>query len=283
MVLNREPIKNWFGYSRRERRSTFVLLLLIVLTISIRYIPPDISSDVEDITSIINNSASGPEAESRYITDTISHFYFDPNETSYDTLIMLGLEDKEARTLINYRKKGGKFRVNSDIKKVYGLNEVRAEKLIHSVRFNPDTAVHAVTELSGQKTLLDLNHCDSASLVRLRGIGPVLSVRIIKYRKLLGGFARKDQLKEVYGLPEETYNMIKGNIYVDTLGIRRININTADYKNLAGIIYFDKYEVTSILKYRELKGMVGDMAELVDNKLLTKEKADKVRPYIKFE
>jgi competence protein ComEA len=283
MVLNKEPIKNWFGYSRRERRSTFVLLLLIVLTISIRYIPPGKNADVEDITSIIQNSASGPEAGSRSNTDTISHFYFDPNEASYDTLIMLGLEDKEARTLINYRNKGGKFRMNSDIKKVYGLNEVRAEKLIHSVRFNSDTTVHAVMELSGQKTFLDLNHCDSASLVRLPGIGPVLSVRIIKYRKLLGGFARIDQLKEVYGLPEETYNMIKGKIYVDTLGIRRININTADYKNLAGMIYFDKYEVTSILKYRELKGMVGNMAELVDNKLLTKEKADKVRPYIKFE
>ena len=56
MKLNSEPIKNWFGFSRRERRSTFILLLIIVLIISLRYIVPEKNADIEDITAIVMNS-----------------------------------------------------------------------------------------------------------------------------------------------------------------------------------------------------------------------------------
>ena len=61
-------------------------------------------------------------------------------------------------------------------------------------------------------------------------------------------------MKEVYGLSEETYEMIKDRITADSSFINRININTADYKELSRVRYLDKYEITSILKYRELKG-----------------------------
>jgi competence ComEA-like helix-hairpin-helix protein len=65
---------------------------------------------------------------------------------------------------------------------------------------------------------INLNRADSAELVKLYGIGPVLSKRIIKYRNSLGGkFQSVDQLKNVYGLSEETFNSIKPYLIVDTL------------------------------------------------------------------
>ena len=36
----RDFFRNWFGYSRRERRSTFILLNLIVIITGIRYVFP---------------------------------------------------------------------------------------------------------------------------------------------------------------------------------------------------------------------------------------------------
>ncbi|MCX6300560.1 MAG: helix-hairpin-helix domain-containing protein, partial [Bacteroidia bacterium] len=138
------------------------------------------------------------------------------------------------------------------------------------------------SKVGRQKPLLDINTCDSASLESLPGIGPVLSVRIIKYRNLLGGFAEVQQLKEVYGLPEETYDLVSGRIYADTAVIRKININTADYKKLIRMPYFEKYEVTAILKYRELKGRIGGMDVLIVNNLIAEEKADKIKPYLQF-
>ena len=49
----------------------------------------------------------------------------------------------------------------------------------------------------------------------------------------------------------------------------RININSADYKDLSRLPYFEKYEVTAILKYRELKGRIEGINDLTDNKLDT--------------
>jgi DNA uptake protein ComE-like DNA-binding protein len=284
MNLNKEPIKNWFGFTRRERRSTFILLLIIVMIIGLRYIVPERNMAIEDITTSIQGIGNPARFFSGDNTTTAQPFSFDPNTASYDTLIKLGLASKEANTLINFRNKGGKFRDPSDIRKIYGINKEKADKLIPFVEVGTGTSLKGrMKSYQRQKPLLDINSCDSASLVRLPGIGPVLSARIIKYRHLLGGFASVNQLTEVYGLTAETFNLIKGRVYADSSAVLRININSADYKGLSHLPYFDKYEVTAILKYRELKGRIKEISDLVENKLITIEKAAKVGPYLKFE
>jgi len=283
MKINWEPIKSWFGFSRRERRSTFILLIIICLIIMLRYIVPEKNIAIEYIptgNSEIENSSATMQAK----MDISKPFSFDPNTVSYDTLLKIGLASKTAGTLIKYRNKGGKFRTPSDLKKVYGIDDSQARKLMPYVKVKTDSLPKQGGHTYNQrKKLLEINSCDSASLVSLPGIGPVLASRIIKYRHLLGGFASVDQLKDVYGLPIETYDLIKGRLSVDTLAISRININSADYKTLARLPYIEKFEVTSILKYRELKGNISGINELTENKLIGEEKALKVRPYLKFE
>jgi competence protein ComEA len=116
----------------------------------------------------------------------------------------------------------------------------------------------------------------------LPGIGPVLSARIVKYRNMLGGFAHTDQIKEVYGLSEETYEMIKGRIFADSSGVIKIRINSAGFRELSHIPYIGKYEVTAILKFRELEGRLNSIEDLKINKILTPEKAEKVESYLDF-
>jgi DNA uptake protein ComE-like DNA-binding protein len=134
-----------------------------------------------------------------------------------------------------------------------------------------------------QKSKVELNTCDSVALVALPGIGPVLSARILKFRNLLGGYASVVQLKEVYGLPSETFEMIKNRVTADSTKIVRIKINTAEYRDLSRLPYFEKYEISSILKYRSIEKKIRSLNELVENKLLTAEKASKVRPYLQFD
>ncbi len=283
MNLNREPIKNWFGFTRRERRSSFIMLLIVIVIIGLRYIIPESNISIEDITATISSMENHSE---HFIQDSSSNgaqFSFDPNTASYDTLMKLGLTAKEANTLISYRSKGAKFRQPSDIKKVFGIEGPKAEKLIPLVEVRT-AKVKKVSNSSmlPQKSGIDINMSDSSTLIRLPGIGPVLSARIIKYRRLLGGFARIDQLKEVYGLPVETFESIKGRIFADSTVITRININSATYKELIRFPYFEKYEVSAILKYRELKGRLTVINDLIENKLITSEKARKVGPYLKY-
>jgi DNA uptake protein ComE-like DNA-binding protein len=224
MKLNTEPIKNWFGFSRRERRSSAVLVILLIIILMLRLAIPDKSIIVEDVTASV-----------------------------------------------------------SDLRKVSGPREGTSEKPVPLVKVRTYPAKKEQIVLKKpQRKLIDLNSCDSALLVTLPGIGPVLSVRIIKYRKLLGGFASVNQLKEVYGLPPETFEIIKGKVFADTSAINVININTAGYKELSDIPYLENYEVKSILKYRELTGRISAIKDLTENKLITVEKAEKVKPYINF-
>jgi competence ComEA-like helix-hairpin-helix protein len=138
-------------------------------------------------------------------------------------------------------------------------------------------------ERKAGSTSVDINLSDTAALKTLPGIGPVLSARVVKYRNFLGGFARIEQLKEIYGLSEETFELIKSRVTADSSFIKRINLNTADYKELTKIRYLEKYEIISILKYRQLKGKVTEIGDLVDNKLITAERAKQILPYLSFE
>lgn len=284
MKIISEPVKNWFGYSRRERRASFILLIIIFIIIAVRYTVPERDTEIYRVSmgdtgiTFSGNFAEGNKPSSN------TPFYFNPNSASYDTLIKLGLDPKTASTLISYRKKGGVFRNQQDLRKVYGIDEQLAGKLIPFVEITTDTSSQKRKYSDQRQTAkLDINSCDSASLDRLPGIGLVLASRIIKFRRLLGGFASIDQMKEVYGLSAETYELISGRIFADTLLLVRTGINSADYKVLARIPYLEKYEVTAILKYRELKGKITGITDLTDNKLISVEKADKVRPYLKFE
>jgi DNA uptake protein ComE-like DNA-binding protein len=116
----------------------------------------------------------------------------------------------------------------------------------------------------------------------LPGIGPVLSVRIIKYRNLLGGFVSVQQLKEVYGLPVETYEMICRRVFADSLSVRKIKVNDAEYKDLIRHPYFKKNEVEAILKYRQLSGSINGLDDMRKNNLISEETCRKIRLYLEF-
>lgn len=274
----------WFGYSRRERRSVFVLLIIILLIIALRHLVPERTVSVEDITGITNDvgrfNASHPENEELH---NMRPLHFDPNNATYETLVELGLSEKQSKTLLNYRNKGGRFRKPSDISKIYGIGESTAEKLTPFIIIEEDTVSYVQKDASSHtRQMIDLNTCDSTMLDRLPGIGPVLSARIIKYRNLLGGFAAKDQLKEVYGLSEETYNLITDRVFADSMDVKLININKSQFKDFARHPYFERYDIQSILKYRAVKGRVTDITELTDNKIITRSKAKKIKPYLVF-
>jgi DNA uptake protein ComE-like DNA-binding protein len=206
--------RNWFGYSRRERRSTFILLNIIVIITGIRYIFPF-------------------------------------HEISFKEIPLDLIENK---TDIAWQQ------VDSQ-----NIKEQKQVKAFYS-----------------KKKLLNLNNCDSSSLKALPGIGPVLSVRIIKYRNLIGGYVSVNQLKEVYGLSEETYGMISSRVFADSLSVRKINVNKADFKELIRHPYFQKDEVSAILKYRELKGRITNVRVMIDEKLISPETGRKIRGYLDF-
>jgi DNA uptake protein ComE-like DNA-binding protein len=127
---------------------------------------------------------------------------------------------------------------------------------------------------------IDLNTADTAELQQLRGIGPVLSARIVRYRSLLGGFTDKKQLLEVYGLPDSVYRRIAPQLSVDTSRIQRLDINTATYGQLVRHPYLDKHQVAAIVRLRERKGAFASLDDLHQIPIIEQETYNKIIPYL---
>lgn len=115
---------------------------------------------------------------------------------------------------------------------------------------------------------IDLNLADSAELLPLPGIGPVFAGRIIKYRNLLGGFVRADQLREVYGMPLETVERISSLVFIDTTVIRKICLDSASFSELLRHPYLEYEEVKALVEYREFKQDNMSAQELRDQQIL---------------
>ncbi len=63
-------------------------------------------------------------------------------------------------------------------------------------------------------TIININIADSATLVRLKGIGPVSAQKIVARRTNKGSFTTVDQLKEVCSMPETTFQLLKKHLSV---------------------------------------------------------------------
>jgi competence protein ComEA len=93
----------------------------------------------------------------------------------------------------------------------------------YSKKESTGTNFKTQTKVTRSVSSVELNTADSATLETLPGIGPAFASRIIKYRTLLGGYVKVEQLKEVYGMPEETYDRIKSLCMINASKVKMIS------------------------------------------------------------
>jgi DNA uptake protein ComE-like DNA-binding protein len=293
----------WFTLSRSERNGTLVLLTILILLILLRIILPSFvknfrpnQEEALEEAMILQQKMDIP-----VVTDSLNYqdepVSFDPNTATVEQLRLAGMKEKSIRTLINFRSKGGEFRTVTDLKKLYGLSQQEYSSLQPWVVIQPrieqsrddrkgDTAHLAADmgkrEFNLRKTTLpvELNSADSSLLESLPGIGPVLASRIVRYREKLGGFCLLAQLQEVYGITPELIDQLKPKLILDSTLIRKIDLNAntleADLKHP----YLTRWQVISILKYRESRKQIVSSVELIKYKILNTEEYARVRPYL---
>jgi DNA uptake protein ComE-like DNA-binding protein len=131
--------------------------------------------------------------------------------------------------------------------------------------------------------VIALNQADTLDLQLLRGIGPWFAKNIVRYRKALGGFCKKEQLLEVYGMDSARYEGILENVTIDTAFIQKLNINDASLKQLLRHPYFDYHVVRAILISRSEKSGFNSKDELLELDVVYPELYDKIKPYITLQ
>jgi competence ComEA-like helix-hairpin-helix protein len=149
----------------------------------------------------------------------------------------------------------------------------------------PPTNIKAIISRPPSKTSqkTDLNSADSQNLVKLPGIGPTLSARIIKYRNKLGGFYTREQLKEVYGIPDSTYEKIKMQLEVQPTSIKKICLNLVDEKTIATHPYVGWNDAKIIIRYRQANGYFKNAEDLASVWAMDKKNLERLLPYLSFD
>lgn len=207
-------------------------------------------------------------------------FLFDPNTASDKDFMRLGLKEKQIQTIRNYQSKGGTFRNASDFSKIYGISETQKKILADYIVIGEKENVKIEKVAEVAKIQIEINAADSVELMRLPGVGDKLSKRIVKYRDLLGGFHTLAQLKEVYGLNEEVIRRIDEFVTVDSKRIRKVDLNFADWSELAKHPYIQKNTANQIIKFRTKHGSIQKSSILLDSMILNIDEYARLKPYL---
>lgn len=218
-----EPLKNFFHYTRSERNGAVVLLFLcIALALVPRLIPlfqaaPAIDFSEEEVLAELLPPVE-PEQEDAASPGTLlaELFQFDPNTATKEELIQLGLRERVAGAIVNYRSKGGKFKKAEDLQKIYTLSESDYLRLAPYIRIAGSESSRGVAE--PQVFLLfpfDPNTANEAEL-RTLGLPENVARAILRFREKGGKYRKKEDLQKIYTLSEAQYRRIEPYITIES-------------------------------------------------------------------
>jgi len=206
-------------------------------------------------------------------------FPFDPNNLSVDQWKQLGLSERQATVIKHYEAKGGRFYKSEDVKKMFVISPEDYKRLLPYINIPETEFAHKAKP--GE--IIELNTADSAKLTGLKGIGPAFAMRIVRYRGRLGGFFRKEQLKEIVGIDSLKFAGLSSQVSVDAAKVKKININTVSFNQLRLFPYLNYNQVNAIIQYRTQHGNYDSPADMKNIVLLDNETLHKTEPYLNFK
>ncbi len=202
------------------------------------HVPIAVDSVMTDIV-VKKNAVHTPRAEAVRVNvprKKTESFRFDPNTVSVDDLRRLGFSPKQAQSIDNYRKKGGRFRRKSDFAKSYVVSDSVFRRLEQYIDI----------------PLVDLNLADSAAFDALPGIGGWFATKIVEHRKALGGYSYVEQLMDIYRFDQEKFDGLKDLVTVSPEYITPYPLWTLQADSLRRHPYINNLETAkAIVLYRE--------------------------------
>ena len=296
-----------FGFSKAEFNGLLALIFLIIILKSIPYFYDFFRGDVADNPALMakiqkleisdqpkytnNRDAFNKFQPKSFGTKKEGKpFLFDPNTIGLDGWQQLGLSPKQGQAIINYTSKGGKFYKPEDLQKMYTISPEMYKKLFPFIRIEaqprtemPNAKVFGANTFSKKAAvIIELNSADSLQMQQIRGVGSAFAKRILDYRDKLGGFIKKEQLKEVYGLDSTKFEEIKDQVAINLAAINHISINVADFETLKRFPYLTYKQMNAIIQYRKQHGNFNDVDDLKKIAIINQATIDKIEPYLSF-
>ena len=209
-------------------------------------------------------AARTPHPYERFRIDTVGIAY----------LQSIGFSYRQAEGVIEYRDKGAfGIRNMAELSDCWAVSPEMADSLARYIIF-PEPKPH------GGK--VEINSADSATLVKVRGIGPKSAQAIVEYRKLLGGYHSIDQLLELKCVTSENFALFSKEICCDSCVFSKIDINFAPAFEMELHPYMTRRAINRIIELRKSKGGWKSFEEIVSDNIFTQEQALSLAPYLHF-
>lgn len=311
----RKQLKNYFSFSRTEVNGLMILIPLIVFLLFSPYLYRQffgidyntLEEDQRLLDSLVASINSG--LEKRPETMVVEYFDFDPNKSSVEEFMRLGVPKFLSLRISNYRNKGGKFRIKSDLLKIFDFPDTLYRQLAPHIKlpiaYNKDVKNSKGVEkkkergdeqrVVSKKVLpkkviikkelvkIDINEADTTLLKSLKGIGSSYSKRIVAYRKLLGGYHDVSQLREVYGMSDSLFNSISPYLLnPNSDSLTKLPINLATFKEILAHPYISYEQTKEILNTKSRFGKFLRSEDLYRLKLMDSVEINRLLPYLIF-
>ena len=301
-------ITELLAFSHKERSGIIGLLLIIIILIFggklISFFYPQENYDFSKWDDEISLYLKNQESTSTH-RKLLTPFPFNPNTIDSMSLVQIGLPDKVIANLLRYRERGGYFRDKKGVQKIFGMTSeyfnqidsfllftagaVRSNNVSlsndqnkFSTTFKQESPSHTSVKKreNSDPSPVELNSADSIALVQIRGIGPVLASRIIRYRNILGGYYAVSQIKEVYGLRDENFLTVSKYLVVNPSLIKTFNLNFSTLDQLGHHPYIGYRSGRKMLRLRDTRGRFGSADDL--SPVLNSDSLRRRAPYLRF-
>ena len=219
---------------------------------------------------------------------------FDPNTVDSMTLLHLGFKPWQAKNMLKYRAKGGKYRKKEDLKKLYGMTDsmylaltpyiyIKDSIVVDSERIDSVRTDSLPKWKSTKKdTILNLRTADTTELKLIRGIGSYRAKMIVRYREQLGGYAQVEQIMEARGMDKVIADSILPHFYIDSVVVNKIPINHIRPEVLQRHPYLNFEQAKAIYEYRRKHIRIKSAEELKKIKGLSPTDIEKILIYLDF-
>jgi len=308
MLMRTRWIRELLSFSRTERNGIIALLLVIFLLILagllIPLFFPEEHTDFSKWEAEVNAYYSKAEKEIVH-PGRLNLTLFDPNTIDSVALVKMGLPMNLIANWVKYKNKGGRFKDKLAVRRIFGITSQLYEQMDSFIifpqrkvlafkavteppvpksagKFKRDTIIHSgyVTKGKAGEFVLELNSADSINLLKVPGIGPVLASRIIRYRKLLGGFFAVSQLNEVYGMGRESIPNLRDYLSVNPSKLTAFNINFSTIQELGRHPYIGYRTARKLVRLRDKKGKFLSAEDL--SPVVARDSLTRLTPYLKF-
>ena len=220
---------------------------------------------------------------------------FDPNTVDSMTLLHLGFKPWQAKNMLKYRAKGGRYRKKEDMKKLYGMTDSMYIALEPYICIQQDSIVVDSTKMDTVRldslpkwrsikkdTILNLRTADTTELKLIRGIGSYRAKMIVRYREQLGGYVRVEQILEARGMDKVIADSILSHFYIDSVVVNKMPVNKMRPEVLQRHPYLNFEQAKAIYEYRRKHIRIKSAEELKKIKGLSPTDIEKISIYLDF-